>query len=128
MYRILIHSTSPILNNPDWHDCGEGPFHTADEVTTFAEAEVVGLDPFGLSPTTTFGNMKLEIADTWHEHAIEHTDLAIRGNLSLNVGVGVIRGLDGEGLGSFAFCPHCGILKLSRERGAWCGEPKRVES
>ena len=42
------------------------------------------------------------------------------GNLSLNVGVGVIRGLDGEELGSFAFCPHCGILKLSRERGAGC--------
>ena len=88
----------------------------------------VGLDPFGISPTTLLGNMKLEIHDTWHEHAGEHTDLAIRGNLSLNVGVGVIRGLDDEELGSFAFCPHCGILRLSRDRGAGSGEPTRVES
>ncbi len=80
--------------------------------------QTVGLDPFGISLATKLGNMNLEISDTWHEHAAEHTDLAIRGNLSLNVGVGVIRGLDGEELGSFAVCPHCGILKLSRERGA----------
>jgi hypothetical protein len=145
MYRILIHSTSPVLNNPDWHDCGEGPFDTAEEATAFARAEVgagwiivdaegrpvaygdalgvkfhrakrsVGLDPFGLSHTTTLGNMKLEICDTWYEHLDEHADLAIRGNLSLNVAVGIVRGLEDEDLGSFAFCPHCGILQLSRQ-------------
>ena len=101
MYRLLIHSTSPVLNNPDWHDCGEGPFDTADEAITFAEAEVgaawivvdsegrpaaygdglgsryrptkrsVGLDPFGISPTTTLGNIRLEIHDTWHRRSRE---------------------------------------------------------
>ena len=74
----------------------------------------VGLDPFGISPTTTLGLMKLKSSDTGHEHAGEHTDLAIRGSLSLNVGVGTIRGLDDEELDSFAFCPRCGIWQLSR--------------
>lgn len=76
---------------------------------------IVGLDPFGLSTTATLGNLKLEICDTWYEHLGEHTDLAIRGNLSLNVGVGIVRGLEDEELGSFAFCPHCGVLQLSRQ-------------
>ncbi|NLX96966.1 MAG: hypothetical protein GXY83_12390 [Rhodopirellula sp.] len=78
------------FSNPGWYDCGEGPFDTADEATAFAAAEVgagwivvdpegrplvygdgtgaryrprqrtVGLDPFGLSPTTTLGNERVE--------------------------------------------------------------------
>lgn len=40
MYRILIYSSSPVLERRDWHDCGEGPFDTAEEATVFAHAEV----------------------------------------------------------------------------------------
>jgi hypothetical protein len=65
-------------------------------------------DPFLDNHIASFGRFQLVMYDGWYDHIDDHHDGQ---DYSPNVGIGHIVEADNT-VGTFAFCPHCGILNI----------------
>ena len=136
------HPSTQLGLKPGWQDQGDGPWHTIDEAIKFAVDEIawpwIVADPCGTpvaygeddqilhrpAPTRDHSaiplfdekgvaaigtRLTLRMHDAWYEHLDAYHEGQ---DTAITVGIGAIEDGNGKDIGSFAYCPHCGILHL----------------